>query len=373
MKPMSTLSFALIAVLAAAPGCRPKPAEAPSPGAAKGAPQAAGSVPLQGVAAAVRTLDTPPAAEVLVWLPAEAAGDEAAQVVITAPVSGIITTPPAAPGRPLAPGAPLLTLRSAELAELKSRWLTAQARLKRTQAELGREQRLAAAKAGAQRELESAEAEHAGAQADAEAARMALQARGIAPEQADAMLVVRAPAAGAIAEWKARLGQGVQKDEVLGTFQTASAALAMIELAPPAPPAWKLGTRTRVRYGEERSWDAVVAGLPPAMGEGTHRLAYRLRLAGGPLPLPGTPLEVQVPLGKGILVPTAALQQIDGAWGVFLKEGQDARFQAIQRGPDLERNTLVLGGIPLGAQVVTEGAYLLKSKLIRLKSGGENE
>jgi cobalt-zinc-cadmium efflux system membrane fusion protein len=373
MKSMSALTCALIAVFAAGTGCRPKTAAAPPSASEKAASQAVDHVPLKGVSAAVRTLEAPAPAEVKVWLPGEAAGDEAAQIVITAPVSGILTVPPAAPGRPLSVGAPLLTLRSAELAELKSRWLIAQARLKRTLAELGREQRLAAAKAGAQRELESAEADHASAQADAEAARMALQARGIVPEQADAVLVLKAPAAGSITEWKARLGQGVQKDEVLGTFQTASAALAMIELAPPAPAAWTLGARTRVRYGDERSWDAMVAGLPPTMGEGTHRLTYRLRLSGGPLPIPGTPLEVQVPLGTGVLLPTSALQQIDNVWGVFLKTGEEARFQAIQRGPDLERNTLVLGGIPVGAQVVTEGAYLLKSKLMRLKSGGDHE
>lgn len=105
----------------------------------------------------------------------------------------------------------------------------------------------------------------------------------------------------------------------------------------------------------------------------THRMTYRLRLSGAPLPLPGTPLEVQVPVGQGMLLPSAALQQIEGVWGVFIKEGDLARFRPVKRGADVGRETLVLGGLAAGTSVFTDGAYLLKSKLMRLKTGGGDE
>ena len=94
-------------------------------------------MPLKVIQEGLRTQEVPAASTLQVWFPAEAAGDESARALLTAPVSGIIASAPAAPGRPLAKGAVLLTLRSPELAELKSRWLSAQARLKRAQADLG--------------------------------------------------------------------------------------------------------------------------------------------------------------------------------------------------------------------------------------------
>lgn len=329
-------------------------------------------VPLKDLQAGLQSLPVPAPALLQVWFPAEATGDESARAMLSAPVSGLIATAPAAPGRPLAKGAPLLTLRSPELAELKSRWLTAQARLKRAEADLARERRLAAAQAGARRDLESAEAEAAGAAAESEAARISLQARGVSPEQADGTFVLRAPTAGTVTGWKVQLGQGVAMNEELGSFQAASAALALLELPPPAPGTWKLGSRALVR-DDGRTWQGDVVGLPTSLGDMTHRMTYRLRLSGAPLPLPGTPLEVQVPVGFGMRLPAAALQQIDGVWGVFLLEGDHARFQPVKRGPDVARDTLVLDGLAPGQAVVTEGAYLLKSKLMRLKSGGGDE
>lgn len=360
-----------LAALLGLGGCKPTPPASADPAPAPGAGPSVDRVSLAAVQSGLHFLEAPAPSDLTVWFPAEAAGDESAQALLTAPVSGLVASAPAAPGRPVGKGAPLLVLRSPELADLKSRWLTTQARLRRAQTDLAREQRLAAAQAGAKRDLESAEAEHASASAEAESARIALQARGVTPEKADGTYVLHAPAAGTVVAWKARLGQGVAMNEELGTYQAASASLAILELPPPAP-AWKLGSRTAVR-SEDRTWKAEVSGLPAAMGEMTHRMTYRLRLSGAPLPIPGLPLEVQVPVGRGILLPTAALQQVEGVWGVFLQEGDQARFQPVKRGPDSGRSTLVLDGVPAGAKVVTEGAYLLKSKLTRLKTGGGDE
>lgn len=366
VRPLLLLTGALLGLQA----CKPKPPADPATQPAAAAPP--DGVPLKDLAAGLQSIPVPPQALLQVWFPAVAAGDESARAMLSAPVSGLIATAPAAPGRPLAKGAPLLMLRSPELAELKARWLTASARLKRAAADLAREQRLAAAQAGARRDLEQAEAEAAGASAETEAARLSLQARGLSPDQADGTFVLRAPSAGTVTGWKIQLGQGVAMNEELGAFQAASATLALLELPPPAPGTWKLGSPTQVRE-EGRSWRGEVVGLPTSLGEETHRLAYRLRLTGAPLPLPGTPLEVQVPVGLGMRIPNVALQQIDGSWGVFLKEGGQARFQPVKRGPDVARDTLVLEGLKPGSTVITEGAYLLKSKLLRLRSGGGDE
>lgn len=306
------------------------------------------------------------------WYPAEAIGDESAQALLSSPVKGIVSAIQTPPGRHVPAGAGLISLQSPELARLKADWLSARARRDRTQAELAREQRLFEAQAGSRRELEAAQSEAATAKADEEAARLALEARGQNPESAGATLVVRAPKAGSVSVYKIQLGQGVEAGQELGSFQAAAAAIARLELPLPAPQNWQPGASTEVRKGDGQRWTARLEGTPATLTTDTRRLSYRLRLMGGPLPIPGTPLEVRVPLAKTVVLPQSALQQVEGTWGVFVKEGDEAEFRPVRRGPELGTDVLVLEGVKPGETVIGEGAYLLKSLQIKRKSGGED-
>jgi cobalt-zinc-cadmium efflux system membrane fusion protein len=306
------------------------------------------------------------------WYPAEAIGDESAQALLSSPVKGIVSAILISPGRPVGTGAGLLTIQSPELARLKADWLSARARRERTDAELAREQRLFDAQAGSRRELETARSEAATARADEEAARLALEARGLNPESAGAVLTVRAPKAGSVTAYKIQLGQGVEAGQELGGFQVAAATLARLELPLPAPENWRPGAVTEVRKGDGQRWKARLEGTPTTLTTDTRRLSYRLRLLGGPLPIPGTPLEVHVPMAKAIVLPQSALQQVEGTWGVFVKVGEEAEFRPVRRGPELGTDVMVLEGVKSGETVVGEGAYLLKSLQIKRKSGGED-
>ena len=306
------------------------------------------------------------------WYPAEAIGDESAQAVLASPVKGIISAIQVPPGRHVPPGTGLLVIQSPELARLKADWLSSKAKRQRAEAELAREQRLFEGQAGSRRELESAHSEAATAKADEEASRLALEARGLNPESAGAVFTVKAPKGGSVTAYKAQLGQGVEAGQELGSFQSASAAIAKLELPPPAPTEWKPGALTEVRKSDGQRWKARLEGTPMTLTGDTRRLSYRLRLSGGPLPIPGTPLEVHVPLTKAIVLPQSALQQVEGIWGVFVKEGEEAVFRPVRRGVELGGDVMVLEGVKPGQTVVGEGAYLLKSLQIKRKSGGED-
>jgi len=306
------------------------------------------------------------------WYPAEAIGDESAQAILSSPVKGIASAIQTPPGQHVAIGAGLITIQSPELARLKADWLSSKARRERTEAELAREQRLFEAQAGSRRELEAAKSEAATARADDEAARLALEARGQNPETAGAALIVRAPKGGTVSAYKIQLGQGVDAGQELGSFQAASAAIARLELPLPAPQNWQPGAVTEVRKGDGQRWKARLEGTPMTLTTDTRRLSYRLRLLGSPLPIPGTPLEVHVPLAKTVVLPQSALQQVEGIWGVFVKEKEEAVFRPVKRGAELGGDVLVLDGVKPGETVVGEGAYLLKSLQIKRKSGGED-
>lgn len=306
------------------------------------------------------------------WYPAEAMGDEAAQAILASPVKGIVADILVPPGRPVGPGTALLRIQSPELARLKADWLSAQAKGARVEAELAREQRLFEAQAGSRRELEVARSEAATARADEEAARLALEARGVAPESAGATFTVKAPRAGSVAAvYKVQPGQGVEAGQELGSFQASAAALVHLELPLPAPEGWRSGAITEVRKADGQRWKARLEGIPATLTADTRRLGYRLRLLGGPLPLPGTPVEVHVPLARAVVLPQSALQQIEGTWGVFVKEGEAAEFRPVRRGAELGGDVMVLAGVEPGEIVAGDGAYLLKSLVLKRKRGGE--
>jgi len=306
------------------------------------------------------------------WYPAEAIGDESAQAILSSPVKGIVAAILVPPGRHVGPGTGLFTLQSPELARLKADWLSTRAKAARAEGELAREQRLFEAQAGSRRELEAARSEAASARADEEASRLALEARGQNPETAGAVLTVKAPRAGTVTAYKIQPGQGVEAGQELGSFQAAAAAIARLELPLPAPQNWRTGTVTEVRKGDGQRWQARLEGTPMTLTADTRRLSYRLRLLGGPLPVPGTPLEVRVPLANTVVLPQSALQQVEGIWGVFVKEGEEAEFRPVRRGAELGTDVMVLEGVRPGETVVGEGAYLLKSLQIKRKSGGDD-
>lgn len=327
------------------------------------------AVPLDGIRG-LRLVEAPQRRAEGAWFPGEAIGDENAQAVLAAPVGGIVLAPLAPPQAPVAAGARLATLASPEAADLEARWLTASARRGRADADLAREERLAEGNATSARELELARSEAAVARAEEEAARLGLASRGLSPGSAAGRFVVKAPAPGSVVEWRVRVGQGVSAGEELGSFQSGAASLVLIDLPLPGP-GWALGDETDVRASDGRRWRARVTGLPALLGASTRRLSYRLRLVGGPLPIPGKPVEVRVPFEPAVILPQNALQQVEGSWGVFVKEDGHAHFRPVKRGTELGGDVMVLDGVEPGETVVTDGAYLLKAAFLKKKSGGD--
>lgn len=68
-----------------------------------------------------------------------------------------------------------------------------------------------------------------------------------------------------------------------------------------------------------------------------------------------------------LTVPAGAVVDVEGRKGVFLPSGGDGRtfaFQPVKVGREAEGRQVVLAGLEPGQQVVTQGAFLLKSELI---------
>ncbi|HLF56204.1 MAG TPA: HlyD family efflux transporter periplasmic adaptor subunit [Thermoanaerobaculia bacterium] len=306
-----------------------------------------------------------------IWAPAEAVSDSASVAIVSAPASGLVGRLLVGPGESVAKGRAVAELVSAEVADLYSRWRTANAERRRAELEAEREMKLLEVEATSRREAEAAAAAVETARAEAEAARAALVARGVDPERFEGALVLRSPTAGTLERWEVAIGEGVESGQPLATIRAREATRVRVELAPPGHSDWLAGAETEVRRGDGRRWRAVVEGLPAGLTSDTRRYPYLLKLEAGPFPAPGTPLEVRVPLARGIVVPQEALQQIEGDWGVFVRRGDEAIFRPVRRGAELGGNVLVLEGIVPGEEVATAGAYLLRPLWMKRSGGGE--
>lgn len=372
MRDLRLLHLVLLAVLVCA--CRPAPEEHAHHD--EEAPRAEGSARSEPLALAglhgIRIVAAPEPRDEGAWFPGEAIGDEAAQRVLSSPIRGVVASTPAEPGTPVQSGTELLRIASPELSELHSRRAVARANLERAQAALAREEQLRAAGATSERELEDARRELAVAAAEDEAARFGLLSRGLGESDRSGTLDVRAPAAGAVVRWNVRRGQGIEAGAELGVFQAASASLVRVDLTPPGP-RWRLGDETAVRASDGRRWKAKVRGVPAVLDERSGRLTFRLALTEGAWPLPGQPVEVRVPFEAGVILPQVAVQQVEGTWGVFVRSGEHALFRPVRRGAELGSHVVIEDGVRPGEEVVTEGAYLLKSLWLKSRSGGEDD
>lgn len=306
-----------------------------------------------------------------VWAPAEAVSDSSSVAIVTAPAAGIVRRLLVRAGESVRAGQAVAELASAELADLAARYRSAQVQETRTKVELERERTLLAARATSRHELEAAEAAQAAAAAEVLAARQSLAARGVNPETFTGTALLAAPVAGTLERWDVALGQGVEAGTSLATIRDRLASRVRVELAPPGPTDWRVGSTSEVRRGDGTRWPATVEGLPAGLTGETRRYPYTLRLEGGPLPAPGTPLEVRVPLTRGIVLPQEALQLVEGDWGVFVRDRGEAVFRKVRRGAELGGDVLVLEGIEPGVEVATAGAYLLRPLWMKRMGGGE--
>jgi cobalt-zinc-cadmium efflux system membrane fusion protein len=90
---------------------------------------------------------------------------------------------------------------------------------------------------------------------------------------------------------------------------------------------------------------------------------------------PGMSATVSLPLGDGtgsvVAVPLAAVQRVADAWVVFVPKGDGVfAIQPIGRGRDLGGEVEVLSGLAAGAEVVVDGAFLLKAEADKARGEG---
>jgi membrane fusion protein, heavy metal efflux system len=310
------------------------------------------------------------------------ASDEDHYAVVGPLVAGRIVTLKAGLGDNVKRGQVLAEVESAEVGQAQAAFLSARARAGAAEANLRREKELSSQRISSQRELEVAEAQAVSEAAELRAATERLRALGLSPGDVASLtgaggtggrVPLRAPIDGTVVSRTVTLGQAVER---------ATDAFKIVNLAK----LWVLldlyeKDLNRVRVGQKAElsteahpgevFHARVGYVNPLIDEKTRTAHVRIELdnPGGKL-RPGQFVTARL-VGDGaspveaLAVPRSAVQAVEGRSVVFVRGPSGFARRAVELGASGGDLVEIRQGVAEGEEVVTDGAFLLKSELLR--------
>ncbi len=288
------------------------------------------------------------------------------------------------PGDMVTAGQPLAELDLPGLTDARDSLAASQAALRQAQAEvqvasasqrrgemLARDGSVARAEAerrGAETARARAAVDTARAQVSANDARVARLSPAAGSAPGTGMLT--SPLAGVVVSLNLTPGEVVDPTTDAATVADLSVMLALMQVAEKDVPQVRVGDAAQVRLttGPDRAWPGRVAAVGAELDPRTRTLPARVELANADGALrAGLFAQVQVTSDQGrsgTEIPAAAVQTIDDKPIAFVRAGPD-RFERhdLQLGVQRPDWVEVRGGLNAGDEVVTDGAFALKSIL----------
>jgi membrane fusion protein, heavy metal efflux system len=330
--------------------------------------------------------------------------------------SGRIASLTATVGQRVKRGSVLATVDSVDAGRARADVLAARSRLAQADSELSRERRLTEGGAASERSLAVAQSERNLAEVEVRAAEARTQTLGTAV--AGGALGLVSPMDGTVLEVRARLGQPVSATDTLIVVGEVDSLWLRIDVYERDVGRIRVGDAARIvtlAY-PDRVFEGRVEQLGTAIDPERHVLDARIvlsnadgalrpgmsataRILGRPLELSAQPLDAGPTTGARtepaaqtptvVSVPKSAIQTIDGQPFVFVAKrlgskpvtdgsippsipaNTTAEFElrAVERGSALETEVEILRGLEGGEPIVVDGAFILKSELLKSQMG----
>lgn len=266
---------------------------------------------------------------------------------------------------PVRAGETVALLESREAAGFVADRNAAAARAQVARAAAAREQRLFNAKITARQDLEAAVAASRTAEAELQRADAAVRAAGVTSGR---YLAVRSPISGRLTEVDTQLGAYVSAGTEL--FNVSNPNSIQVEAAVPVTEAQRIvpGDEAVVELPNGGIVDAAVRSVTPALDPQSRSATVVLQLTGAPGGLTQgqavrTRISPRQGQKNGIILPEQAVQQIEGRDMVFVRVKNGFQAVPVSVGERSGGRIEILEGLRPGQQVVTEGAFVLKSQL----------
>ncbi len=271
-------------------------------------------------------------------------------------------------------GQALVSLASGAVGDGQARLASAEARLAAAAAALEREKSLVERNISPRRSLEEAVKEHVSAKADRAAARAALEAAGATTTGSGGQYELRAPFAGTVVAKDAVAGKSAAPGQVL--VQVADLAVLWAELDVPEADAGSVraGQRVTLLLEGGAAIAATIGRVATAVDPATRTVAARVEIPNPDGALrTGAFLRARIEIGaehEALLVPLESIQRAEGRTLVFVRRGVSA-FEPVlvDLGTETAGHVEVLRGLRAGADVVTTGAFLLKTEILKESIG----
>jgi cobalt-zinc-cadmium efflux system membrane fusion protein len=275
-------------------------------------------------------------------------------------------------GDEVSAGDPLVVLASAAIGEEQSRLSAAQARVETAAAALAREQSLLKKGISAPKEVEAARNELAAARAQLEAARASLRVAGASAEASEGRYVLAAPMTGTVVVRDVVAGRTVSPGEILVQVADLATMWALLEIPEADASKVRAGQPVSLSFeglpGKERraSLSRVGASVDPA----TRTVRGRVDLPNDDRSLKaGQFIRGRIHVSEerdAVLVPHEAVQYAEGQPVVFVRS-TDAVYLpvSVTLGARTDGRIEILHGLEPGASVVTTGAFLLKTEILK--------
>lgn len=268
-------------------------------------------------------------------------------------------------------GQPLVVLTSAAVGSDQARLAAARARADAARSAVSREEELSRSGLSPRKSLEEARRELAAAQAEHDALRSTLGAAG-AVEGGGGRSVLRAPFAGTVVARDAVAGRTAAAGQVLVQVADLSTMWAQLEVPEAEAPLVRPGQPVLIAFEgtKDAPREARISRVAPAVDPASRTVRVRVELPNRDRSLKaGVFLRARIRVAAehdAVLVPREALQRAEGRTLVFVKRG-DHVFEpvVVQAGAPAGDSVEVLSGLAPGTEVVTTGAFLLKTELVK--------
>lgn len=273
-------------------------------------------------------------------------------------------------------GQPLVMLTSAAIGQEQSRMGAAKARLDAARSAVFREQGLLESGISSRRSVEQAQTEVAAAQAEYDAARAALRAAGAGERGSGGQYVLSAPFDGTVVARAAVAGKSVSAETTLIEVADLATMWALLEVPEHAAALVRPGQRVQLVLDSVNSSgrEGVISRMAASVDPRTRTVRARVDLPNADRSLrAGLFVRARIALSderEGMLLPRDAVQTAEGHDLVFVRTAPGQYVPAnVELGSPIDANIEITRGLEPGAEVVTTGAFMLKTEILKESIG----
>jgi len=289
---------------------------------------------------------------------------------IRTPTGGVVRELRVDLGDAVSPGSVLVVLESAEVGDLRARLTAARERLHTAEADLERQRELRAAGVASARQEELALQEVGGADSAVRAAVAALGAAGAGRSGASGRYSVTSPIAGSVVRRPVALGSAVTDRDLLALVADTSTVWALLDIQEEDVAGVRPGQEVTLAIDGigDRSFEGTITWLSAEVDPRTRTVTARAELANPDGLLRANQFgraSVEVQASADVVsVPRSAVQRLDDGAVVFVRAGPGLyEPRAVDVGLGDAWRVQLLGPVDAGDEVVTTGAFLLKTEL----------